>query len=155
MSFNDIACHVWAIDGYLDDATAAQVNELYCARGMSLMSKVENTLKWRNWAMQELITHSRRSATSGEAAIAYGGFKKGDASPMHMWLEYKGMIYETMPNCDLEIYPATPQRRQTPWLERHAPFDDDCVASVLTKLTVNQQNYLNSMASYGTSRPVR
>jgi hypothetical protein len=154
MSFYDIACHVWAIDGYSDDATAKVVNELYCARGMSLMSKVEDTPKWRNWALQELITHSRRSAPTGEAAIAYGGFKRGDASPMHMWLEYKGTIYETMPNCELEIYPATPQFRQTSRLERHAPFDDDCVASVLTNLTASQQNYINSMASYGTSRPM-
>ena len=154
MSFNDIACHVWAIDGYVNDEVAGDVNNRYSLHANSLFNSVENTMAWRIRALQSLITHSRRSAETSESAIAYGGFRDGQAAPEHMWLEYKGTIYETMPGSDLIIYPATPALRQQPKLEGYT-FPDNGVASVLTKLTVNQQNYLNSRASYGTSGPVR
>lgn len=153
MSFNDIACHVWAIDGYVDDALAKLVNDRYSMLANSLLATVADTKSWRTQALQSLITHARRSTLTSEKVIVYGGFRAGQAAPEHMWLEYDGKIYETMPGADLETYGVTPALRMQPRLEG-SPFPADGVIGVPSKLTTNQQSYLRGLASYGTSRPM-
>ncbi|MCI0737808.1 MAG: hypothetical protein L0Y72_02100 [Gemmataceae bacterium] len=142
MAFKDIACHVWAIDGYVNQETADEVNQRYTKFANS--HTVANNLTARNQALLAIVTNVRMSALTKEAAIVYGGIRYKQNAPEHMWLEYDGKIYETMPGYDLEIADATPKTRKCPPLEND-PFKDSEVASVATKLTVNQKAYLDSL----------
>jgi hypothetical protein len=142
MPFKTIACHVWAIDGYVDDPTAEKVNQLYTEIANSLKPSADMETKTRN--LVHLIQLCRQSKLSDEPAIVYGGYRIKQNAPEHMWLEYKGKIYETMPGQELVIDDATPTTRITPKLEND-PFEKSRVAVIQTKLTVNQKAYLNSL----------
>jgi hypothetical protein len=145
MPFRTIACHVWAIDGYVDDAAANTVNTLYTSLGNTLLASHsrEDTITWRRSALKTLIDQCRQSSLTDEEATVYGGFRDGQGAPEHMWLEYNGMIYETMPGHLLVTCPATPAtRKQTP-LEGFA-FPTKGVVSVATQLTLRQRACINN-----------
>jgi hypothetical protein len=142
MPFKTIACHVWAIDGYVDDSTAETVNNIYNETANSLKPSADMTTKFQNLAV--LIQLCRQSKLTDESATVYGGFRVKQNAPEHMWLEYNGKIYETMPGEELVVDDATPKTRVTPKLE-NSPFEKSRVAVISTKLTVNQKNYINSL----------
>jgi hypothetical protein len=145
MPFRQIACHVWAIDGYIDDPSAATVNTLYTELANTLLASTsrEDTIRWRRQALKTLIDHCRQSDVTDEEAIVYGGFRDGQGAPEHMWMEYNGTIYETMPGHLLVACAATPASRlQTP-LEGYA-FPKKGVVFVSTYLTVRQQSCINN-----------
>ena len=110
MPFKDIACHVWAIDGYDDDDTAKEVNELYAAKAKLLV--VANNKESRNAALKALVEAARQSDVTEEQIIVYGGFRRHQKAPEHMWIEYNGVIYETMPDYDLHKSVATAEFRK-------------------------------------------
>jgi hypothetical protein len=137
--FKNIACHVWAIDGYKDETTAKSVNSRYNNSANRL--KVANNEASRNEALKTLVGVARVSETTGEQIIVYGGFRRGQNAPEHMWMEYKNKIYETMPDYDLWVADADAKTRNCPPLE-NAPFPSGGVAKYATFLTVNQRDYL-------------
>ena len=142
MSFKEIACHVWAIDGYKDDDTAKRVNELYNNHAKTL--RVQNNLNSRREALQSLVNKARQSDLTDENITVYGGFRRNQNAPEHMWIEYKNKIYETMPDRDLCVVDATAAYRACPPLEGEE-FGANGVASIAEKLTVNQRGYLASL----------
>ena len=145
MPFRQIACHVWAIDGYIYDPSAATVNTLYTELANSLLASTgrEDTVRWRRQALKSLIDQCRQSDVTDEEATVYGGFRDGQGAPEHMWIEYNGTIYETMPGHLLVSCPATPASRvQTP-LEGFT-FPKKGVVSVSSYLTVRQRSCINN-----------
>jgi hypothetical protein len=145
MPFKSIACHVWAIDGYDDEATAKRVNSQYDNAANSLMSGAKDTKKWRENALATLISNSRVSDVHSPSTMirVYGGFRSGAGAPEHMWIEYSGLIYETMPDYDMYSEAATAKSRLCPQLE-NMPFegDGDGVAWVDVPMTINQAKFL-------------
>lgn len=143
MPFNDIACHVWAIDGYRDDTAAAAANGRYVDAANLL--KVKNNLMDRNRALDHLVTHTRGSQVTTKQIVIYGGFRRNQNAPEHMWMEYDGKIYETMPGYALHTADATADTRACPPLEND-PFDKEGVAQVVTFLTEYQRDFIAAEA---------
>ena len=148
MPFKDIACHVWAIDGYKDDATAKDVNERYVAASKDLV--VSNNKASRDAGLKALVDASRRSAHTKEVAIVYGGYRRGQKTPEHMWMEYNGLIYETMPGYELHKAVASSATRKCPPLENDA-FESSGVAEYKTYLTESQKAYIASVDTSSSS----
>lgn len=141
MPFIDIACHVWAIDGYLDDTIAKSVNSKYTHKANEL--RVEGNKQDRSRAVKALVDEARSSQVTKHKIIVYGGFRRGQNAPEHMWFEYAGMIYETMPGQELTHERATRDSRTTPQLENEK-FSEAYVGVYNTFMTVNQEAYLRN-----------
>ena len=137
MSFKDIACHVWAIDGYENDEQANTVNTEY-SKAAALL-KTANNLKSKQEALEKLVRAARVSEATAKKCTIYGGFRRGQHAPEHMWLEYNGKIYETMPGYELYSEDATTASRQNPQLENE-PLT--YVAKVESVLTVAQERHI-------------
>lgn len=152
MPFNDYACHVFAIDGYKDDARALKANDAYknlfpqAAQG----SRVRRPTGWNANSTLLGIINSVRSQTGATLSTTkikvYGGFRSGTLQPEHMWIEYNNVIYDTMPNKALHATPATSQTRLCPWLEgiEFRTVNGDCVTSCEVFATEDQLENIKS-----------
>ena len=144
MSFNDISCHVWAIAGYYDDEIAGAVNTAYVAATL-LLGSVANNQGARTAALTHIVTSVRanqNSVITTDPCIIYGGFRRGQPSPEHMWLEYNGRIYETMPGYSLYSELATHASRMNPQLENDH-FTAQQVGVVRSHLTDDQRTMID------------
>ena len=95
------SCHVWAIDGWRNDGQSATVNERYDRAGNAILfePKAKPIL---NDKISILVAAARVEGFTQARCIIYGGFEKiTDGAPEHMWLEYNGYIYDTMPGWPL------------------------------------------------------
>ena len=70
----------------------------------------------------------------------YGGFRRGHNAPEHMWFEYDGYIYDTMPECGLGVVKANPASRECPYWETEK-FGTGAVR-VSSNMTARQKAYL-------------
>lgn len=136
------SCHVWAIDGY--SVNAGIVNERYNEKttGMLVDGDCFENLVYK---VGSIVDHCRRklSLTTAETIRIYGGFAdKNLGGPEHMWIEYKGYIYDTMPGHPLRRAPATQDRLHPPC--ELAPFPADLVGSVVKFLTEDQRRLIKS-----------
>lgn len=101
------ACHVWAIDGYTDDATAADVNNRYVDAGTFLASANNGALGQLNMIVGGLVGVCRVTDPTDIPCTIHGAFTNAqDATPTHMWLEYQGWLFDTMPGRQLWAVPA-------------------------------------------------
>jgi hypothetical protein len=146
MTFLDIACHVWAIDGYLDGDRARAVNAAYAAAA-ALTGTVQDNAADRTRALKLIIGNvqghvNTRFFEPHIRITIYGGFRRGQNAPEHMWIECNNKIYETMPNHDLVQEAVTRNSRVSPQLEL-VPFQPKNVGSVEWYLTQYQQSYLH------------
>jgi len=138
MPFEDCACHVWAIDGYRDDDTAELVNNAYATCATSL--RTTNTAESRQEALVALLKAARAEIGTTNGAKLYGGFRRGQKAPEHMWLEFDGYIYDTMPGYGLCRVAVSSKSRKCPGLENEdfgsgaVCIDMTLTASQLTKI---------------------
>lgn len=119
------ACHVFAIDGYRDSKLAETANQTY--EGLIPADKVVAAAEngrgpnWNATTQLKWIVDTVRSKTkrtlSDEQIKIFGGFRKNQLQPEHMWVEYKGWIYDTMPGRSLHAVPSTRKSRKCPYLE--------------------------------------
>ena len=101
MSFIDgCACHVWAIDGWVNFPLASAVNTLYSQEANRLYGK---PLGDKGARVGALVKAARQAQTvANHEAIFYGGWQNDtDSAPEHMWFVYNGYIYDTMPGAPL------------------------------------------------------
>lgn len=106
------SCRVWAIDGWVDDATSKLVNDDISTIGTMLFS--ENYAGTHNEKVAQFLP-SRHSVTTSHQCVIYGEFEfPGDVTPTHMWMEYQGYIYDTIPGAPLRRIPATALSRLHP-----------------------------------------
>lgn len=135
------SCHVWAIDGWTNDATSHIVNTHYATVGTDLMINAPNSAL--SDKVMALIAGCRVSNGASRECIIYGGFQNAaDGSPEHMWIEYQGHIYDTMPGAPLRRVLATPQSRNHPPSEVGA-FAPAMVGICPGVLTVGHLNTIN------------
>ncbi|CAD6531910.1 hypothetical protein LMG27952_02635 [Paraburkholderia hiiakae] len=143
MGFRQAACHVWAIDGYEDDDRMARVNTAYTEASPE---SVENNKGWRSATVERAVVTVRarlRPALTDRPCTIYGGFRRGQKLPEHMWLEYNGYIFETMPGHDLVFEQANNRNRDTPRLEGD-PFANANVGFCISVLTESQLAMINA-----------
>lgn len=144
MSFDDISCHVWAIAGYCDDETAAAINTAYNG-AIQAPGTVANNQGAKTAALTHIVTTVRAGQNciiTTDACIIYGGFRRGQSGPEHMWLEYDGSIYETMPGYAMYSEEATHASRINPQLE-NAVFTPAQVGIVPSFLTDDQRSMID------------
>jgi len=101
MSFIEgCACHVWAIDGYVNEPLASAVNNLYTKEANRLYGR---PLGDKGVRLGALVEAARQGETMANyKAIFYGGWQnETDSAPEHMWLVYEAYIYDTMPGAPL------------------------------------------------------
>lgn len=121
------SCRVWAIDGWENKDICSAFNIKISEFGFDLARDVKNLRKLslddkvallvgQNWIGQPdrrrkpqdqvapRISAIPRSviAANNKDCVIYGYFQyKGDTVPTHMWLEYQGFIYDTVPGSGL------------------------------------------------------
>jgi hypothetical protein len=110
MSFVEgCACHVWAIDGYVDDQQAGKVHRLYENYTNNLLA-TGTPLGNRDNRIRDIVQNCRlgRDLIGHEyEAIIYGKWQNNtDSAPEHMWLVWKGWIIDTMPGAWLRRKPT-------------------------------------------------
>ena len=147
MAFIDgCACHVWAIDGWVNDILSKEVNENYANAGTNIMLGHGGGLTNLNAKVAYLLQSCRISPAVAQAGTLYGGFQKADdGSPEHMWFEYNGYVYDTMPGSPLRRIPATALSRMQPPSETQA-FSANMVGSTPFSLTETQYRLTMGMA---------
>jgi hypothetical protein len=138
MSFrNGCACHVWALDGWLDDGLARDVNENYANAGTAMALGVMPP-GGLNGRVTRLLADCRMTPAVAQPGILYGGFANvGDATPTHMWFEHGGYVYDTMPGAPIRRLPATTATRIQPPSEVGA-FVPNLVGYAIFSLSATQ-----------------
>ena len=98
--------------------------------------RTTNTKESRQAALVALLEAVRAEIGTPANALLYGGFRRGQKAPEHMWIEYDGHIYDTMPGYGLCKAPANSQYKTCPGLEN----DDFGTGAVCIpmKLTASQ-----------------
>lgn len=152
MPFLSCACHVFGIAGYVSDDQADQVNKAYSLLAGQISKP--NSVDVRHANVKALVD-GVRDATGAvgtkEACIVYGGFlSKKDTAPAHMWVEWKGYIYDTMPDEPLRRAEAKASSRCQPPCE-NVKFPVDMIGVYKTVLTTAQ---LNNITKEDISGPV-
>jgi hypothetical protein len=96
-----VQCHVWAIDGYVNEQLASAVNNLYTKEANCLYGR---PLGDKGARVGTLVEAARQGETMANyKAIFYGGWQNDtDSAPEHMWLVYEAYIYDTMPGAPCE-----------------------------------------------------
>ena len=138
MSFTTgCACHVWAIDGWVNDILSTEVNDNYAEAGTAIaLGQVHAATLVAKIAY--LLNYCRISPQVAQAGILYGGFQNvGDGSPEHMWFEHNGFVYDTMPGSPLRRIAASPLTRLQPPSETGA-FAANKMASTPFSLSESQ-----------------
>ena len=145
MSFVSCACHVFGIAGYVGDEQADKVNYAYSSISDKLGKP--NSVEGRHAnvkALVDMVREATAAVGTEEACIVYGGFlSKKDAAPAHVWVEWRGYIYDTMPDEPLRRAEAKPSSRLQPPCENQK-FSGDMVGVYRTVLTTAQLNNIKS-----------
>ena len=88
------------------------------------------------------------SSPVGQRGILYGGFPhQNDGGPEHMWFEYDGFWYDTMPGKPLRrvaIDRRNPRSRWFPPCEEGGPFPANLVGEAEFTLTEKQLPLIQS-----------
>lgn len=150
MPFKNCACHVWAIDGYTDDDRSKEVHEQYALVGMnirSVLNKRRNPYSDYSNRIAKLVKDCRIEEATEETCTIYGGFgNEFDGSPVHMWLEYGGYIYDTVPGQKLYRVPADHSSRISPGAYQVGGVDSNYLTSQVGRfestLTVTQRDII-------------
>lgn len=125
MPFKTCACHVFAIDGYEDDIKMATSNTAY-ANFSPVSTRPRRPPNWdASVQLTSIISAVRgrtKPAISTTKIFIYGGFRASQLQPEHMWVEYDGKIYDTMPDYELQATAASTTTRACPYLEKE-PFN--------------------------------
>lgn len=145
MPFKSCACHVFGITGYVDEDQGGKSDQAYVLLS-GKVSKPAN-VDGRHANVKKLVD-SVRNATGAvpteEECIIYGGFlSKKDLAPAHFWVEWKGDIYDTMPDHPLRRAKAAGSSRAQPPCENER-FPVDCIGIYQTVLTTAQLNNITS-----------
>jgi hypothetical protein len=125
---------VFAIDGYTTDDAANTVNDNYDTAAGTLLTA--NNVAARRASLQFLLAAVREAANTTTNATLWGGFRRNQNAPEHMWIEYNGFIYDTMPGSGLCRVPANATYRTCPGLE-NLDFGTGAVSIGMT-LTASQ-----------------
>ena len=143
MSFIDgCACHVWAIDGWVNFELASAVNTLYTKEANRLFGKALGDKGARVGALVEAVRQAQTVAN--HKAIFYGGWQnETDSAPEHMWFGYKGYIYDTMPGAPLRRKAAASTGWNWPPSEKRA-YKTNMVGSWEGLLTSRQIHILET-----------
>jgi len=150
MPFDDCACHVFAITGYLNDENALLAHNAYAQLSGTLKKPGNEDARCENVkTLVELVRKAAGAVATKEPCIVYGGFRGRDSlGPEHMWVEWQGAIFDTMPNHPLRTAPANGSSRAQPPCE-NSKFDK--VGFYRTFLTTAQ---LNNLKEQKTEKPV-
>jgi hypothetical protein len=133
-----------AIDGWIDDTLSGAVDDEYSNAGNAIVTGQVPNVGTLNQKVAWLLQRCRVSPAIRPAAqgTLYGGFQNaGDGSPMHMWSEYNGYIYDTMPGKPLRRMAATPATRLGPPSEG-GPFPAGRVGSTPFQLSESQHRLI-------------
>ena len=141
------SCHVWAIDGYIDDASANVVNQAYDAAGNNnLLNGRPPGVGTLDQLVAYLVVQCRRTPLRAAIpCVVFGGFQNAaDGAPEHMWLQSGNFIYDTMPGAPLrrKMIAGAPTLLHPP--SEHAAFPAARVGSTPTSLTTSQFNMITS-----------
>jgi hypothetical protein len=149
MAFIDgCACHVWAIDGWVNDGISAAVNNTYANYTTNLFIQGQGVGANKNDRVAQIVNHVRQNHSqivANTEAIIFGGFQNNtDSAPEHMWLVYDNYIYDTMPGSELRrkavgsmltyVHPACEQ----------VAFGPDAVGFYKTNLSTRQYQVLQN-----------
>lgn len=148
MSFNlGCSCRVWAIDGWVNDGQATNVNNNIVALGTMLFT--ENYAGTHDQKVTQFLP-ARMSAATTHNCIIYGEFEyQADVTPTHMWMEYLGYIYDTIPGNPLCRVIATATNRRHP--PSGALYNANQIGSVNYYLSQAQETILNNAAGNWTA----
>jgi hypothetical protein len=144
MPFEDIPCHVWAIDGYKDEGTANEVNSRYVNISNQMFDSNDRWEQGRKDRLERIMRHCRVSNAYEPFIyiIVYAGFvDEFDSAPAHMWIEHKQKIYETVPGQKLCSEAATASSREKTALTSKGYHG---VVSIPWPMTVNQYPFIEN-----------
>jgi len=129
------SCRVWAIDGWINEVRSTNLNHLIEAKGTELY--LEGFHGNRHVKVAQFVA-LRTAVATARPCIIYGEFDSAaDKLPTHMWLEYGGYIYDTIPGFRLRRRPATAESRRSPGCVDGA-YQANKVGAVDSYLSVNQ-----------------
>lgn len=139
------SCRVWAIDGWENEAIASALNNSLAALGTKLASSRAATKRSFDDKLAAFLTLQRSPpAKHNKLCIVYGVFDSDeDILPTHMWIEYDGYIYDTVPGDPLCRKKAGPINRYFPACEPHRQ-PQQMVGSAQTYLTKRQSRVLKA-----------
>jgi hypothetical protein len=141
------SCHVWAIDGYTDDASAGIVNNAYIAAGnTNLLVGRPPGVVTLDQLVASLVTTCRRAALRVSTPCrVFGGFQNAaDGAPEHMWLQSGNYIYDTMPGAPLRRKFIVNANTLLHPPSEHAAFPAARVGEAATSLTTSQFDMITS-----------
>ncbi len=110
------SCRVWAIDGWETYALASAFNNKIDVFGNRLWTSGSAALKSLDEKVELFVgLRDSRLAAHDKRCTIYGFFEyPTDVAPTHMWLEYVGYIYDTIPGRALVRRKAGPNNRFRP-----------------------------------------
>ncbi|HET6432655.1 hypothetical protein [Dyella sp.] len=129
------SCRVWAIDGWINEERSTNLNHLIEAKGTALY---QGGFKGNRHLKVAEFVGLRTAVSTARPCIIYGEFDSAaDKLPTHMWLEYDGYIYDTIPGFRLRRKPATEVSRRSPGCV-NGQYAANKVGAVPAYLSVNQ-----------------
>ncbi len=142
---NSCSCRVWAIDGWEDEAISSAFNNSIATLGTKLSLTSSAKKKSFDEKVAFFLTLQRSPpAKHNKQCIVYGVFDSNDdVTPTHMWLEYDGYIYDTVPGDPLCRKKAGPRNRYHPGCEPHVQ-PKEMVGAAPTYLTKRQSRVLKA-----------
>lgn len=139
------SCRVWALDGWEDEALARAFNNSIEALGMQLYRNRNAIAASFDEKVAAFLTLQRSPpAKNNKECTVFGVFDSAqDVTPTHMWIEYGGFIYDTVPGDPLCRKPTGPRNRFHPSCEPNVQ-PKAMVGSVRTYLTKGQSRVLKA-----------
>ena len=137
------SCRVWAIDGWINEERSTNLNHLIEAKGTTLYME---GYKGNRHAKVGQFVALRTAVNTALPCVIYGEFDSAaDKLPTHMWLEYDGYIYDTIPGFRLRRKPATAVSRRSPGCV-DGMYAANKVGAVAHCLSANQYAVLQAAA---------
>jgi hypothetical protein len=144
------SCRVWAIDGWINEDRSNNLNHLIEAKGTELY--LGGFRGNRHDKVAQFVA-LRTAVETARACVIYGEFDSAaDKLPTHMWLEYGGYIYDTIPGFRLRRRPATDQSRRSPGCV-NGQYPANKVGMVDACLSVNQYAVIQAAAGHWAAVP--
>ena len=150
--YRDMACYVWALCGSPDEALDMQTVNRFTEAGDAMYNEQKGINPYINAAIDARVTYGGDSdefrmasmlalfETSSSPALrplimahpdehpdgtyVYGCFEGENATPTHMWLRYKGQLYDTIPGVLLRECPSNPYGNNPPSVNGNEPEED-------------------------------
>lgn len=139
------SCRVWALDGWENEGLARAFNNSIEVLGMQLYRNRNAIAASFDQKIAAFLALQRSPpAKHNKECIVYGVFDSAqDVTPTHMWIEYGGFIYDTVPGDPLCRKKAGPINRYFPGCEPSRQ-PKDMVGSAQTYLTKRQSRVLKA-----------